>query len=60
MGLKGGHLSTILLCTLQKLYKVSGLEPTGSIFLRCSTLKATDNFQGLKFVDLFLVVYSKI
>ena len=48
MGLKGGHLSTILLCTLQKLYKVSGLEPTGSIFLRCSTLKATDNFQDFK------------
>ena len=48
MGLKGGHLSTILLCTLQKLYKVSGLELTGSTFLRCSTLIATDNFQDFK------------
>ena len=28
MGLKGGHLSIIFLCTLQKPYKTTGLEPS--------------------------------
>ena len=33
MGLKGGHLSTMFLCTLPRPYKIPGLEPTALIFL---------------------------
>ena len=44
MGLKGGHLSTMFLCTLQIPYKTPGLEPTALIFLCCSALRDLDDF----------------
>ena len=49
MGLKGGHLSTMFSCTLQKPYKTPGLDPTASIFLCCSTLRAPDDFKDFKY-----------
>ena len=47
MGLKGGHLSIMFLCTLQRSYKTPGLEPTALVFLCCSTLRAPDGFKIL-------------
>ena len=49
MGLKGGHLSTMFLCTLQRPYRIPGLEPTAFIFLCCSTLRAPDDFKDFKY-----------
>ena len=39
MYLKGGHLSTMFSCPLQRPYKTLGLECTALIFLCCSTLR---------------------
>ena len=63
MGLKGEHLSTIFLCTLQRPYKTPGLEPTALIFLCCSTLRAPDDFRDFKYslirFSWFTVKFSK-
>ena len=48
IGLKGGHLSTIFLCTLQRPYKTPSLEPAALIILCCSTLRAPDDFKDFK------------
>ena len=39
MSLKGGHLFAMFLCTLQRLYKIPGLEPTALIFYVAQQLK---------------------
>ena len=44
MSLKGGHLSTMFLCTLQIPYKTPGFEPTALISLCCSALRDLDDF----------------
>ena len=49
IGLKGGHLSTIFLCTLQRPYNIPGLDPTALIFLNCSSLKDPKNFKDFKY-----------
>ena len=36
-------------CTLQKLYKTTGLEPTSLIFLCSSALKVPDDFKYFKY-----------
>ena len=63
MGLKGGHLSTMFLCTLQIPYKTPGLEPTALIFLCCSTLRDPDDFKDFKYslirFSWFTVKFSK-
>ena len=62
IGLKGGHLSTMFLCTLQRSFKTPGLEirtlkrpyktpgfhPTALIFLCHSIRKALDDFKDFK------------
>ena len=49
MDLKGGHLSTVFLCTLPRPYKIQGLVPTALIFLCYSTVRAIDDFKDLKY-----------
>ena len=49
VGLKGGHLSTMFLCTLQRPYKTPGLEPAVLIFLCSSTLRDPDDFKDFKY-----------
>ena len=39
MGLKGGHLSIMFLCILQRPYKTPGLEPTALIFFAAQHLE---------------------
>ena len=48
MSLKGGHLFAMFLCTLQRPYKIPGLEPTALIFC-CPTIKAPDDFKDFKY-----------
>ena len=50
MGLKGGHLSTVFLCTLPRPYKIQGLVPTALIFLCYSTVTAIDDFKDLRYL----------
>ena len=45
MGLKGGHLSTIFLCTSQRPYKTLGHFPTALIFSWWSILQVPDYFK---------------
>ena len=63
MRLKGGHLHTMFLCTLQRPYKTPGLEPTTVIFLYCSTPRAPDDFKNFKYLLIhfswFTVKFSK-
>ena len=49
MGIKGGHLAIIFLCTLQRPNKTPGLEPITLIFLYCSTLRTPDNFKDFAY-----------
>ena len=64
LGLKGGHLSTMFLYSLQRPYKKTGFEqPTALIFLCCSTLRAPDDFKNFKYLLIrfswFTVKFSK-
>ena len=52
MCLKGGHKSTMFLCTLQKPYKIPGLEPTALIFLRFATLETPDDFKEFRYSSI--------
>ena len=49
MSLKGGHPSTMFLYTLQRPYKIPGLEPRALIFLCFSTPRAPDGFKDFKY-----------
>ena len=42
IGLNGGQISVMALCTLQIPYKIPGLLPTALIFLYCSVDKVPD------------------
>ena len=63
MSLKGGHLSTMFLCTLQRPYKTQGLQPTVLSFLCCSTLRAPDDFKDFEYslirFSWFTIKFSK-
>ena len=45
MSLKGGHLSTTFLYSLQRPHEILGLEPTALILSCCSKLKTPDDFK---------------
>ena len=51
MGLKGGHLSSVFLFTLQKPYKAPGVKTTALIFLCCLKLKAPDEENSVVILD---------
>ena len=51
MSLKGGHLFSVFLFTLQKPYKAQGVKTTALIFLCCLKLKTPDEENSVVILD---------